>query len=124
MTTREEVKKLKREFKEASTEAGIFLITNTANGKLYLGSSLNLHGPLNKYGFMLSRGAHINKALQADWNKFGSDLFTFEIVEVVERKDDANFKIEDELTLLEEIWVEKEKPFSERGYNDRKRIRE
>ncbi len=124
MSAHEEEKRLKREFKEAPKEAGIFRITNTANGKVYLGSSLNLHGPLNKHRFMLKMGSHINRALQADFARFGAEAFTFEIVEVVKRTDDPGFDAEDELALLEEIWIEREKPFSERGYNDRKKIRE
>jgi group I intron endonuclease len=124
MASREDVKKLKREFKEAPKEAGIFRITNTANGKVYLGSSLNLHGPLNKHRFTLQTGAHINRALQADFRRFGADAFVFEIVEVVRRTDDPGFNVDDELALLEEIWIEKERPFSERGYNDRQKIRE
>jgi len=124
MTARDDEKRLKSEYKSAPKEAGIFRITNTANGKVYLGSSLNLHGPLNKHRFTLSIGSHINKALQADWDRFGAEAFVFEIVELVQRKADPGFKVEDELKLLEEIWIEKEQPFSERGYNDRKKIRE
>lgn len=124
MASREEEKRLKREYREAPREAGIFRITNTANGKVYLGSSLNLRGPLNKHGFTLRMGSHINKALQADYARFGERAFVFEIVETVRRTDDPSFRVEDELALLEEIWIERERPFSGRGYNDRKTIRE
>lgn len=56
----------------------MFLITNTAKGKVYLGSSTNLHGPLNKHRFMLSIGAHPNRGLQEDWATHGAEAFTFE----------------------------------------------
>jgi group I intron endonuclease len=121
---RETVKELKRQYKEAPKVAGIFRITNTANGKIYLGSSLNLHGPLNKHRFVLSIGSHINKALQADWIKCGAAAFVFEIVEKVKPSDDPAFNVEDELELLEQIWIEKEQPFSDRGYNEGKKVRE
>jgi hypothetical protein len=124
MDTKETVKELKRKYKEAPKEAGVFRITNTANGKVYLGSSLNLHGPLNKHRFTLSMGSHINKALQADWQRFGADAFVFEIVEKVKPSGDPGFKVEDELELLEQIWIEKERPFGERGYNEGKKVRE
>jgi hypothetical protein len=48
----------------------------------------------------------------------------FEILEVVQVKDDPNFNLKDELTLLEQIWLEKLQPFGERGYNTSDRIRE
>jgi biotin operon repressor len=124
MSARESERELKRQYKEAPKEAGIFRITNTANGKIYLGSSLNLHGPLNKHRFVLSIGSHINKALQADWLRYGADAFAFEIVEKVQPSADPDFKVEDELELLEQIWIEKERPFSERGYNEGKKVRE
>jgi hypothetical protein len=121
MATRKE---LIREYKETPKSAGVFAITNTANGKAYLGSSLNLHGPLNKHRFMLSTGAHDVRELQEDWNRFGPGSFTFEILEVVEVKDSADFSLEDELRLLEEIWLERLEPFGDRGYNPSRKIRE
>jgi hypothetical protein len=73
---------------------------------------------------MLTIGRHPNEALQKDWNQFGADQFAFEILEVVAVKDDPLFNINDELTLLEEIWIEKLQPFGERGYNRDNNIRQ
>ena len=73
---------------------------------------------------MLKVGSHTNKALQNDWNELGPEQFTLEILEEVQRKDDPGFNLEDELTLLEMIWLEKLQPFGERGYNLNERIRE
>jgi group I intron endonuclease len=115
---------LKKEYKQAPRRAGIYQIKNTVNGKVFLGSSTNLHGPLNRDKFMLSTGMHKNEQLQKDWNELGPAAFSFDILEVIEPKDDPNFSLEDELTLLEEIWIEKIQPFGEHGYNKIKRIRE
>ena len=97
---------------------------NTANGKVLLGSSLNLEGPLNRHRFMLRIGSHINKVLQQDWDELGPDHFVFEILEVIQVKDDPNFNLKEELTLLEQIWLEELQPFGERGYNLNSKIRE
>ena len=121
MKTRKEIN---REYKERVKPSGIFQIRNLANGKVLLGSSLNLEGPLNKHRFMLRIGSHLNKELQKDWNELGPDQFVFEILETIPVKDDLNFNLKDELTLLEEIWLEKLNPFGERGYNLNTRIRE
>ncbi len=115
---------IKRLYKERRKQAGIFQIKNTANGKVLLGSSLNLHGPLNSHKFSLEMGSHRNEALQKEWKEFGPDKFVFEVLEVVQVKDDPNFSVEDELTLLEQIWLEKLQPFGERGYNPDSRIRQ
>jgi len=124
MTTPKSRKELQREYLERPKPAGVFQIKNNANGKLLLGSSLNLEGPINGHRFMLRTGSHINKALQADWNTFGEQQFVFEILETVQVKDDPNFNLEDELTLLEQIWIEKLQPFGEHGYNTSPRIRQ
>ena len=104
--------------------AGVYQVKNTVNGKVLLGSSLNLEGPLNRHRFMLKIGSHTNKELQNDWNELGSENFIFEILEVVNIKNDPNFNLKDELTLLEQIWLEELQPVGERGYNINERIRE
>lgn len=116
-------KELNREYKERIKPAGVYQVRNTANGRMLLGSSLNLEGPLNRHKFMLKIGSHTNKALQKDWDELGPDAFVFEILEEVKRTDDPNFNLQDELTLLEMLWLERFQPV-EHGYNLNERIRE
>jgi hypothetical protein len=118
-------KDIQREYKDRAKSAGVFQVKNVINDKVLLGSSLNLDGPLNGHRFMLEISGHTNKALQKEWNDFGADKFVFEILEVVKVKnDDPNFNLDDELTLLEQIWLEKLQPFGERGYNIDAHIRQ
>ncbi|MFA6469463.1 MAG: GIY-YIG nuclease family protein [Bacteroidota bacterium] len=115
---------INREYKERKRPSGVFMVKNIVNDKVLLGSSLNLEGPLNSHKFMLTIGKHQNETLQNEWNQFGPDKFVFEILEEVKVKDDPNFNLNDELTLLEEIWLEKLQPFGEKGYNKDRRIRQ
>ncbi len=117
-------KDIKREYKERKKVAGVFQVKNTENGKVLLGSSLNLDGPLNSHKFMLTIGSHQNKELQKEWNEYGPDKFEFKILEVVKVKEDSSFNLLDELTLLEQIWLEKLNPFGKRGYNTDSNIRQ
>ena len=117
-------KEMHLEYKERVKPSGVFQVKNIANGKVLLGSSLNLEGPLNKHRFMLRVNGHLNKELQKDWNELGPDHFSFEILETVQIKQNPNFNLKDELTLLEDIWLEKLQPFGERGYNSSLKIRE
>jgi group I intron endonuclease len=117
-------KELNREYLERPKPAGVFQVKNTVNGKVLLGSSLNLNGALNGHRFTLKIGSHRNKALQEDWNTYGEENFVFEILEVVQVKDDPNFSLSDELTLLEMIWLEQLDPVGEKGYNLNERIRQ
>lgn len=115
---------LKREYQERAKQAGVFQIKNTVNGKILLGSSLNLDGPLNYHKFALTIGGHRNQVLQQDWNTYGPDGFVFEILDVVKVTDDPSFNVMDELTLLEQLWIEELQPFEERGYNTNTAIRQ
>jgi len=121
MKTRKEIY---QEYKERVKPSGVFQVKNTASGRTLLGSSLNLEGSLNRHRFMLKIGSHTNKTLQQDWDELGPEHFIFEILETVTVKDDPNFNLNDELTLLEMIWLEKLQSVSENGYNPNTRIRE
>jgi group I intron endonuclease len=116
-------KEIHREYAERVKPAGIYQVRNLLSGRMLLGSSLNLEGPLNRHKFMLKIGSHTNQALQKDWNELGPNQFVFEILEEVKVRDDSNFNLNDELTLLEMIWLEKLQPV-ENGYNLNTRIRE
>jgi hypothetical protein len=114
---------LRRAYKLARPQAGVFQIKNLKNGKVLLGSSLNLHGPLNRFRFELSTGMHGNADLQKDWNELGPSSFSFDILEVLKQKDDPSYDVEQELEILEMIWLEKLQPVGEKGYNKNTRIR-
>lgn len=115
---------IKREYKERQKPAGVFQVKNIANGKVLLGSSLNLEGPLNGHKFLLTIGQHRNEALQKEWNEYGPDKFVFEILETVKVKDDPSFSLAAELKLLEQIWLEKLQAFGAQGYNTDTHIRQ
>lgn len=62
---------------------GIYKITNTANRKFYIGSSIVCNKRQQVHFSRLKHGKHANKHLQAAWNKYGSDKFTFEVIAVL-----------------------------------------
>lgn len=53
------------------------MILNTANGKHYIGSSINMCRRMNEHMRLLRRGSHSNKVLQNAWNKHGGQAFLF-----------------------------------------------
>lgn len=60
---------------------GIYKIENLIDKKIYIGSSINLESRKYKHFWMLDRNKHDNNHLQNSYNKFGKDLFNFEILE-------------------------------------------
>ena len=112
-------KELKQLYKETSIEAGIYQIINTKNQKRFIGSTRNLK-TLNGVKFMLKNGSHINKELQEDWNRFGTEAFVFEIVELLKKKENEYYNEKEELEKLEEKWLEHYQPYGERGYHNQR----
>jgi group I intron endonuclease len=60
---------------------GIYKIINVVNNKFYVGSAENFTRRKRVHWWMLRRGTHGNKHLQAAWGKYGEQAFTFVIVE-------------------------------------------
>lgn len=55
--------------------AGIYQITNTANGYRYIGSSVNIWRRRYEHFSMLRKNTHRNARLQSAWNKYGEKCF-------------------------------------------------
>lgn len=110
-------RELKKAYKQTIQPMGIMQIKNEANGKVFIVSSLNLNGVANKHRFQLRMGSHINRELQQDWDKYGAENFSFEIIDRLEPKEDTEYDYREDLKTLEDLWLEKLKPFIPCGYN-------
>ena len=92
------------------TKTGIYKITNTANGKIYIGSAFNLSNRISVHKYTLKNNKHKNLHLQYAYNLYGEDSFTFEIVEIV---NDKTILLEREQCYLDSM-----KPYDRTvGYN-------
>lgn len=60
---------------------GIYAIRNKINGKVYIGSSADIHHRWVSHRSGLNNNKHHAKHLQYSWNKNGEDAFSFEILE-------------------------------------------
>lgn len=73
--------------------AVIYRITNMANGNFYIGSAESFPRREWQHRYDLKRNQHKNPRLQAAWNKYGEDMFVFEILEEVQ-EGRATFDVE------------------------------
>ena len=60
--------------------SGIYIIRNTLNGKVYVGSSKNFVHRFRAHKAALRSGKHHSKKLQRSWTKHGERAFSFEKV--------------------------------------------
>ena len=72
------------EYNGQSLKSGVYLIKNTQNGRVYIGSAKRFKERFSDHESGLRRGVHRNRFLQADFDKCGTDAFVFIVLEVVE----------------------------------------
>ncbi|WP_442283269.1 GIY-YIG nuclease family protein [Variovorax sp. M-6] len=108
---------LTRTYKDTLRPAGVFAITNTLNGRIYLAGSLHVEAALSRARFELGMRAHRNKALMRDWIEHGAAHFRFEVMARVKESDDPAFDRAAELETLLALWRDELQCVGERGYN-------
>jgi len=58
----------------------VYEIRNTKNGRCYIGQTTNITSRLVEHKNSLKNNSHHNRLLQDDYNEFGKEAFTFEIL--------------------------------------------
>ena len=76
--------------------SGIYKI-QSRDGKVYIGSTINMSKRWKEHENALRANKHVNMKLQAAWNKYGAEYFTFSAIEIVE---DVN-----KLLYYEQLWI-------------------
>jgi hypothetical protein len=66
---------------------GIYMIKNSKTKQVYVGSSINLSDREYKHFWMLNRNQHYNRYLQNSYNVYGSECFTFTILDECDETD-------------------------------------
>lgn len=87
---------------------GIYQIRNTINNKVYIGSTINRYSRRWKHFDDLKKKKHHSSYLQNAFDKYGRDVFVFEMLEFTDEKE--------KLVSLEQSWIDKVNP----EYNIRK----
>jgi len=86
---------------------GIYCIKNLITNKVYIGSSVNIQSRLKTHKHSLLNNKHHSLKLQRSYNKHGIEIFSFEILELCDKKD---------LEKNEKEWINHFNSFNN-GYN-------
>ena len=62
-------------------KSGVYKIVNAVNGKVYIGSAVNMKQRWQSHCRLLRHNIHTNSHLQSAWNKYGKANFEFAVVE-------------------------------------------
>ena len=84
--------------KDLPSCAGVYKITNTVNGKYYIGSTKHLKRRYFEHFSALKNGTHKNEHLQNSVSKYGISNFVFEVLETT----DENTRL-----VREQYWIDK-----------------
>ena len=88
---------------------GVYRILCKENGMMYIGrTEASFLNRFSSHGSELTGGHHQSKKLQNDWNKYGFEKFSFEVIEVVD--------VEGSTDELESYWMNK---YPNRIYNSK-----
>lgn len=82
---------------EHKNKSGIYKIVNLINGKLYVGSAVNLQRRFQQHRWDLKTGRHKGKKLLKAVQKNGIELFAFDLIELCEK---------DALIEREQYWMD------------------
>jgi hypothetical protein len=89
--------------------SGVYEIRCLANGKFYIGSTVNLRERWQRHLVTLRRSEHHNFYLQQAWNKHGEEQFMFSVLEYVASKD---------VLVAEQKWLDRTRCTNRRiGFN-------
>lgn len=93
-----------RDYKLRKVDRGVFSVRCIPNDRIWVGSSLNLHGAKNALWFILTGGNHMNRSLQGEWNSHGAEAFDYNVVEKV-GEDISDLRVGDVLKALKDQWI-------------------
>jgi len=118
--TMDRKKELIREYKETPRPMGVFQIKNNVNGKLFLLKALDIPGIINRHQLELKRNMHRNPELQADWNRYGADAFSFDVLATLKPEAHLAEQWPAAVSELLDVWLDKLQPYEDAGYNKKK----
>lgn len=102
-------RQLKNNYKSKPAVGGVYCILCSGNQRRLIKSSVDLAGIQSRYNFALAIKGCPDPALQSEWMEYGSDSFSFTVLEELTMKEGQSPReFADDMDLLREMWIEKQ----------------
>ena len=86
---------------------GVYSIGNSHDDRMFVGFAADLQARFNRHKAELKFGNHRSRELQEMWNALGESSFQFEILDVLDPKENAESDFDEELKVLAEMWIQR-----------------
>lgn len=104
-------KELAQEYQQRTLIGGVCAIVNTTNDKRLIISATEVDRLHNLFDFSISTGTFTYMELQKDAAAYGVEVFEFEVLELLEKKDlQSLVQFQEDISVLCDIWKEKYDP--------------
>ena len=100
-------KEIIKEYKNQKHPAGLFIVKNLQENKIFIGKSLNLPAKIRGITFEVEMGSYAYSNLAQDFKRLGKEKFEILILDQIEVKDETDKELSSELETLEDMWVKK-----------------
>ncbi|MBU2513174.1 GIY-YIG nuclease family protein [bacterium] len=110
-------KEIIRKYKETVQPMGVYQIKNLKNHKLFIGSTKDIRARINRIKFQLKTGSYSHKEIQQDYFEAGETGFSVEVLDLLSTIEHLDENYDEELELLEQLWLDKIQPYGDKGYN-------
>lgn len=103
-----------QQYKTRQMIGGVYVIRCQGNGRTWLKSTSDLQGEQNRFQFALSNNSCLNPAMLREWNQYGSQSFSLQILEELKKKEtQSDQEFADDVRALLELWKEREQEKSQ-----------
>ena len=97
---------IRKAYKQAKLPMGVYRIITSRNNIVFIGYATDLPSRFNRHKAELKFGSHRNRELQEIWNSFGESAFKFEILDLLDHKENNQANLNEELHILAEMWTQ------------------